>query len=133
MWQPLYQNRELFLSRAMLRKYLHEIEGVKGLKKVDSFTRTLNASDTTQLVLQLFPSISHVNKAKLYKLLYILLRHSCLAKRLTRAACPQFIGEKEVFSPHFKADSTDYCFLSQVRHGEIPYEELISVRLLGCV
>ncbi|KAH3765549.1 hypothetical protein Pelo_2589 [Pelomyxa schiedti] len=112
-WCKLLPHRDLFLTPKMLEKYLHEVDGIKGFKKLNTLTLSVSEADPD-------------SKVKLYKLLYILHRHLLLAKRLVNAAAPDSLkmGPKTPFSVFFRADSEEYNFLQKVRHGSIPFQEL---------
>jgi predicted nucleotidyltransferase len=95
-WEKLQQLRPAFVTPAFVRKYLSELDGAKGAKKLES---RFKAAD---------PAAS---LAPIIKMAYVLLRQLHLARRaiasVTNPAMP--------FSPWFEKGSPDHADLMAIR------------------
>eukprot|EP00727_Mastigamoeba_balamuthi_P007396 m51a1_g3277 hypothetical protein (540) ;mRNA; r:246902-249546 len=104
-WQSLRELRRELLTRAVVRKYLSEVDGQKGLRRL----RSLLAKGT------------EADAARARKLCYILGRHLCLCSRVLDSCA----GRE--FSPRFDPGSDDYAKLMDMRLGSRPVGEVAAL------
>eukprot|EP01102_Stenamoeba_stenopodia_P000819 TRINITY_DN10770_c0_g1_i1.p1 TRINITY_DN10770_c0_g1~~TRINITY_DN10770_c0_g1_i1.p1 ORF type:complete len:804 (-),score=186.41 TRINITY_DN10770_c0_g1_i1:2-2197(-) len=115
-WQELRRNRRHFFNVGIIQKYVSEVRGVKGLKKIN---RLLEQYEQVKGKQEDEQDIS----AKLYKCWYISLRCLLLANRLLYCWRNQSIEEYSIW---FEPATPEHDYLLDIRNGRYSFAQLNS-------